>query len=175
MQPGEWGKCLKYDYAVDNGAIYMTNCSTTNTVNDDHWEILNTTTTEGSDLFNLRHKPTQQCIPVNPENPGLPFDCFRYFGMREAIADSFNSLVDCDSDYAAAFERDDSSNLMFMGNSGCREDIFIDPVVVFMTYSEGELTQGKRVAVWGEKLLLDLEEGTQEYNFRSQWMFADVE
>jgi hypothetical protein len=171
--PGTPNKCMTYDYVLDNMAVFMEECSTINSRNDDYWEILQITTADEGDLFHLRHKSTQLCIPINSENPEMHFNCFRYFGMNEAVADSFTGLVDCNSDFAAAFEIG-SSRSLYMSNSGCEEAAFADQGVVLMTYNQAELTDKIRVVVWGGQNLLELEDVVEEYNFNSEWVFVDV-
>jgi len=168
--PEALSECMTYSSTLD-----MADCSTPERrgtdVNDDHWEILEATE---EDLFRLRHKLTQQCIPINPENPDRPFNCNRYFGMDQAIADSINGLVDCDSGFAAAFGMVAGSISLYLNNTGCQDDTIIDPDVIFMTYSQGEASDGKRIVVWGEKILLDLEEVVEKYKFQTEWTFVDV-
>ena len=165
-------ECMTYDYTLDNMAVFMKECSTANSRKDDYWEILQITTANG-DLVYLRHKSTQLCIPINSESPERHFNCFRYFGMNEAVADSFTGLVDCNSDFAAAFEIG-SSRSLHMSNSGCEEATFTDQGVVFMTYNQAELTDDVRVVVWGGQNLLEMEDVVEEYNFNSEWAFVDV-
>ena len=165
-------ECMTYDYTLDNMAVFMKDCSTMNSRNDDYWEILQITTANG-DLVHIRHKSTQLCIPINPESPKRHFNCFQYFGMNEAVADSFTGLVDCSSDFVAAFEIG-SSRSLHMSNSGCEEATSTDQGVVFMTYNQAELTDDVRVVVWGGQNLLEMENVVEEYNFSSEWSFVDV-
>eukprot|EP00536_Pseudo-nitzschia_multiseries_P001848 jgi/Psemu1/301030/fgenesh1_kg.24_\ len=164
----------------------MSECSTKNGSlgNEDYWEvpraIISVESAQDSeqrtDLFHLRHKTTQLCIPVNPEYPGLPFDCYGYFGMEEAIADSFNGLVECNSDFAAVFEMDDSNSL-YLKNSHCpqewaTENDVSDLGVIFMTYNNP--AEEKRIVVWGETTLLGLEDKVEDFHFGTEWAFVDI-
>jgi len=183
--PDALGECMAFDYSVNTTVLYMSECSTTknNLKQNDYWEIpqarISTEDSEGEkSTFHLRHKATQLCIPVNPETPNRPFDCHRYFGMDEAIADSFNGLVDCDSGFPAVFGMNGDSNSLYLKNSGCSSEMNkqyddgSDMEVVFITYHHP--VEDKRVVVWGEKILLELEDVVADYEFRTEWAFMDV-
>lgn len=171
---------MTYDFTRDEMAIYMAECSTSEIAiartwtkrNDDHWEILPINGAENN--FQLRHRSTRLCIPANPDLPGYPFDCIQYFGTGDAIADSFVGLVNCMSPYAAVFEVDNVANSLYMSNSGCQDESFVDPVPVLMTYNKEELTGGRDTVVWGGRILLELQDRLDDFNFNSEWKFVDV-
>jgi len=185
--PDKLNKCMTYNKLVNEMTIVMSDCSEKDgtSTNDDLWEIPRAIIPvksgeyieERTDLFYLRHKATQLCIPVNPEYLDLPFDCHRYFGVGEAIADSFNGLVDCNSDFAAIFGTDKDSKLLYLQNSGCshewsKESDASDLGVVFMTYQHP--VEDKRIVVWGESILLALTDEVEHFNFRTEWAFVDI-
>ena len=171
---------MAYDFTRDEMAIYMAECSTSEIAiartwtqtKSDHWEILQI---NGSEInFQLRHRSTRLCIPANPDQPGYPFDCIHYFGMGDAIADSFTGLVSCMSPYAAVFEMDSVANSLYMSNAGCQDESFVDPVPVLMTYNKEPLTGGRDTVVWGGRILMELQDRLDDFNFKSEWKFVDV-
>ncbi len=173
MHPGVENKCMMFDYLRDDTAIYMAPCSTRKTRKDDYWEVLRVK--DERYKFQLRHKSTKLCIPMNPNNPTNPFDCVQYFGRNEAIADSFRGLTNCDSGYAAVFEVEGGSNFLYMSNSGCQDPSFVDPIPIFMTYDKPELTGANPIVVWGGHILMGLRQQAAEFNFNAEWKFVEVQ
>ncbi|VEU35726.1 unnamed protein product [Pseudo-nitzschia multistriata] len=181
FHPEALDECVTYDKELEEMTIFMSECSTLNndTRHDDYWEILQArvsiNNTEGN-TFHLRHKATQLCIPMNTENPDASFNCQRYFGMNEAIADSFNGLIDCDSGVAAVFGMGGVSNSLYLKNAGCSDmaisDNKSDLDIVFITYQNP--VEEKRVVVLGQSILLELGGAVASYDFRTEWAFLDV-
>ena len=180
VRPENENECMAYDFTRDEMAIYMAECSTSEIAiartwtqtKSDHWEILQINGSETN--FQLRHRSTRLCIPANPDQPGYPFDCIHYFGMGDAIADSFTGLVSCMSPYAAVFEMDSVANSLYMSNAGCQDESFVDPVPVLMTYNKEPLTGGRDTVVWGGRILMELQDRLDDFNFKSEWKFVDV-
>jgi hypothetical protein len=179
LHPDRYKECMAYDTSLSEAAVSMIKCSTSNdTVKNDHWEVIITNST--SDLFHLRHKESQLCIPQNPEHPDQPFDCFRYSGNDEAIADSINGLVNCDSGFAATMGWSGITNTLYLYNTDCITAAVPGngTDVIFMSYkrvADADQEQSDRVVVmWGEQILLDLQNLVDQFDFQGEWMFRDV-
>ena len=175
LQPYSSHECMAYNSSLDLMAVYMIDCSTTagsEEVAEDYWEILE----EGEDTFYLRHKSSQQCIPKNPENPDEHFDCSRYSGTDQVIVDSFNGLVDCTNEFAAAFAMDTDSNSLHLTDTDCVDDNGDELDILFMSYSRGDSSTNEiQTVVWAKNTLLDLKDVVEDNNFQFEWIFEDID
>lgn len=160
---GNPGKCIGY-IASQISSLRLIDCTITGEA--DFWEVVETTT---SDLFLLRHAVSQMCIPQNPEFPTLPFDCFAPSGSDVAIADSINDLVGCDTSFAAEIGFIDPVNNMIMYNNACSSGQDTD--LALMSYTTED---NASLVLWGEKILLGMEEMVEEYQLNGMWQFVDV-
>jgi hypothetical protein len=177
-------ECMAYSTFFSQAKVQMMDCtvSTDGSIEPDHWELviddssMNDDSNTTTPLFFLRHKMTQLCIPKNPENPDQPFDCFRYSGEGEAIADSINGLVDCDNGFAAKMAQDDSTGSLYLYNTDCINEI--EPGdemdVIFMSYHRGHQSNGTQIVMWGEKIILNMTDLVEQHNFQSEWKFVVV-
>lgn len=173
--PDNTDECMAYIEGLSEQAVQLVQCSTpssdSSVVPIDHWEVM-----EVEDgLFNLRHKTSQLCIPMNPESPDQSFDCFRYSGHEVAIADSINGLVDCATGFAATMGMDLETSIMVLYNTDCLEEVEPghEADVLLMSYGTDGVN-GTQIVVWGEKIILDMPDITAQHNFQSEWMLSDV-
>jgi hypothetical protein len=165
-------ECIAYDPALNSSAVKMMECTTTATGNEmDHWELLMVE----NHMFLLRHKQSQLCIPKNPEHPDEPFDCFRYSGDAEAIADSINGLVDCNSDFAATVGWDGITGSLYLYNTDCLTEMEDpDTHVIFMSYQRQHGNNQTQIAMWGEQVLMSMTHLVQQHNFQASWIMIQV-
>lgn len=163
---GDVAECMGYDDSYDVASLRIVNCTDTGEM--DHWEVVYIST----DLFFLRHRATQLCIPENPEHPGSPFGCFDHSGADSALADSVNGLVECSSAFVAELGFIDPFNSMYIYNSVCSDGNTpgADDDVVFMTYNNA----GDHLVLFGEKILLDMPDIVAFYELSASWMFSDI-
>jgi hypothetical protein len=174
-------ECMAHSPKFPQAQIQMINCTTSidGSTEPDHWEMIvidNTNNTTGRLFFFLRHKMTQMCIPQNPEHPDQPFDCFRYSGEGEAIADSINGLVACDSGFAATMVQDDTTGSVYLYNTDCLNEIDTghEEDVFLMSYHRGHQSNGTQIVMWGENIILNMTELVELHNFQGEWEFIDV-
>ncbi|KAL3915509.1 MAG: hypothetical protein SGILL_005620 [Bacillariaceae sp.] len=180
LHPSAPDECLAYDATVSQAAVQMVECTTsmiatpTRTTQMDLWEILDASSI--SPFFFLRHKESQLCIPQNPEFPNQPFDCFRYSGDSEAIADSLNGLVDCNSGFAATMGMEEATGSLYLYNQDCLTEIEPghETDVILMSYRRADGENGTQIALWGERVLLDMHHMVEEHRFQGNWTFMDV-
>lgn len=176
--PADSSGCMAYIDDLDVGAVRMVDCSFPGSGDDgsvlppiDHWEVLDVS----EDLFNLRHKSSQLCIPQNPENPDQSFDCFRNSGNGVAIADSINGLVNCSSEFAALIGLQSNTSTVFMYNTGCLNPSEPGHDFIAMSYKTNDAADSNpTIVVWGERIIMDLPGMVEEFNFQSEWMLLDV-
>jgi hypothetical protein len=177
FHPKKSSGCMAYMDDLDVGAVQMVGCSVPKRSDGDselfpidHWEVL----TVSHDLFILRHKLSQLCIPQNPENPDRSFDCFRYSGNGVAIADSINGLVNCSSGFAAWMGLEPETSALFMYNTDCLNATDPGHDVIAMSYKTNDGTDSNQtIVMWGEKVIMDLP-GLVEFDFQSEWILLDV-
>jgi hypothetical protein len=174
LHPDASDECLAYDASIPQASVRMIKCTPTTTdgTHMDHWEVMD----ESSGLFYLRHKHSQLCIPMNPEFPDQPFDCFRYSGESEAVADSLNGLVDCNSGFAAIIGLDDATGALYLYNEDCLTNIEpgLETDVILMSYRRGHAENGIQIAMWGERILMEMHHLVVQHNFQANWTFVEV-
>lgn len=171
----------------------MIECSTTTVGNElDYWELIMV----DNNMFLLRHKSSGLCIPKNPEHPDQPFDCFRYSGNSVAIADSFNGLVDCSTDFVATMGWHSTTGSLYLYNTDCMSTSTAEAEqsgdrssnsstaandVIFMSYQKKHGGGGDnnnetppQVAMWGEQILMTMPHLVQQHNFQALWIMVEV-
>ena len=170
------GTCMSFNGNAGGGnsstnKVLMSNCTESESTN--RWELLH----ETDELFKIRHKQSQLCLPQNPENPMSFFGCFRFSGSDEALADSINGLIPCNAKYAAILGFVDAYNPMYLYNTDCFSGSSgmgaSGTDVGLMSYIHPE--SGDSMVLWGEKVLLDMPEYVSSYSLSAEWIFIDAD